>query len=140
MGWWHVDNAGTATCEASVRHGSVACVPTSRCKSCWRRSTMLMGAPFAIDAPTKASWDISVTAEGTCSCTVTVLFPPLPHQTRHGRRGREESRMTARGTRSTVGLMSRTAQCKTPCVESGTHPDEVYHLGAQSHVRVSFDI
>ncbi len=30
--------------------------------------------------------------------------------------------MTARGLRTTIGIMSRTARLKTPCVESGTHP------------------
>ena len=36
--------------------------------------------------------------------------------------------VTARGVRITVGIMRRTDWVKMPCVESGTHPEELPHL------------
>src|SRR5467141_1843668 len=85
---------------------------------------MIIVVPFSIDEPTKASWDISVTADVNCICTVTALFPPLPPQTCYGIRGGEDSSMTARGLRIMVDMMSRTDRLKMLCVEPGTHPEE----------------
>ena len=84
---------------------------------------MIIVVPFSIDEPTKASWYISVTADVNCICTVTAIFPPLPHQTCDGIRGGEDSSMTARGLRIMVDMMSCTDRLKMLCVEPGTHPN-----------------
>src|SRR5262247_2219431 len=83
---------------------------------------MIIVVPFSIDEPTKASWYLSVTADVNCICTVTAIFPPLPHQTCYGIRGGEDSSMTARGLWIMVGMMRRRDRLKMLRVEPGTHP------------------
>src|SRR2546421_1869507 len=55
IGLWNVDRACPSTWSDSLRPQIVAVVPHAACKSCWRRSHGIIGVPFAIAEPTKAS-------------------------------------------------------------------------------------
>jgi hypothetical protein len=76
IGLWHVDSAWTATWEDAFRQQRMAVVPNADCKSCLRRANVIIVVPFSIDEPTKASWDIAVTADAHCLCMVIALCPP----------------------------------------------------------------
>jgi hypothetical protein len=84
-GLWNVDRACMSTWEAAWRPASSEGPPPSGGQSRCRRAPGLIVAPFAMDAPTQASWDLAVTADAHGVCPVTHIPHPLSRQTCPGR-------------------------------------------------------
>ena len=72
-----------------------------------RSANGIIVAPFAIDEPTKASWDLSVTTDAHGLCPVTALLPPEPPQTASCIRCGEESGTVYAWTSSLTYLSRR---------------------------------
>ena len=81
IGLGNVDRACPAPWEEAWRPQSVAGVPHAWGKACLRRSHGRTVVPFAMDEPPQASWDLSVTADANCLCTVTAIPSPWSPET-----------------------------------------------------------
>jgi hypothetical protein len=72
---------GSMTNKRPLREPRVAGVPHAWGKACLRRSHGRTVVPFAMDEPPQASWDLSVTADANCLCTVTAIPSPWSPET-----------------------------------------------------------